>query len=195
MSNTIPEYEDHVAEEVTPQENASATAIESETTEASQDRVTSETTASYDFSQETQVVPKKKMSKKKLRIIFVVAAVLVIVLVVLLTPSKFDKVKNECLDIAGTVGSGKNYFSLDTCPDSYENMDDTLKALLLPGVQERTLKAIKHANEALGFPGSVYSDMLSTNAIMGRQTEENSKYKVSWTYHPSRGLEVTYTKK
>ena len=37
--------------------------------------------------------------------------------------------------------------------------------------------------------------MLKTNALMGRQTEENDKYKVAWSYHPDDGLEVTYSKK
>lgn len=35
---------------------------------------------------------------------------------------------------------------------------------------------------------------METNALMGRQREENDKYRVSWTYHPNRGLEVTYEK-
>ena len=37
--------------------------------------------------------------------------------------------------------------------------------------------------------------MMNTSALMGRQVEENDKYKVSWTYHPDDGLTVTYTKK
>ena len=57
------------------------------------------------------------------------------------------------------------------------------------------LKAIKHANTALGFDSGLYNQMLKTNALMGRQTEENDKYKVAWSYHPDDGLEVTYSKK
>ncbi len=30
---------------------------------------------------------------------------------------------------------------------------------------------------------------------MGQQSEENKKFRVSWTYHPDRGLEVLYEKK
>ena len=66
---------------------------------------------------------------------------------------------------------------------------------MLPSHQESALEAIKYANEELGFGDSVYSDMMNTTALMGRQTEENDKYKVSWTYHPDDGLTVTYTKK
>ena len=48
---------------------------------------------------------------------------------------------------------------------------------------------------ALGFSDSLYQDMLNTSAIMGRQSEENEKYRVKWSYHPDDGLEVTYEKK
>ncbi len=137
--------------------------------------------------------PKKKMSKKKLAIIGGAAIVALIVLAIILIPSKFKRVQNECVKIAGRIGTGKNYFSLDT--DPYEDMDKTMRAILLPDTQTKTLEAIRYANEQLGFPGSVYSDMMKTSALMGRQSEENSKYKVSWTYHPDHGLEVTYTKK
>ena len=37
--------------------------------------------------------------------------------------------------------------------------------------------------------------MMKTTALMGRQEEETKKYRVSWTYHPDRGLEVTYEEK
>ena len=113
---------------------------------------------------------------------------------IILTPSKFERVENKCIQIAGQAGNGKNYFTLDTYPDSYEYMDETVRNLLLPGVQERTLEAIKYANDELGFPG-VYDLMLKATALMGRQSEENSKYKVSWSYHTDSGLEVMYQKK
>ena len=136
---------------------------------------------------------KKKASKKTLGIFCAIAAVVVVVLVIILMPSKFKKVEKECVQIAGQAGTGKNYFTLDT--DPYEDYDANMRALLLPNTQTKTLEAIKYANKELGFPSSVYSDMMKTTAIMGRQNEENSKYKVSWTYHPDHGLEVTYTKK
>ena len=96
---------------------------------------------------------------------------------------------------AGSVASGNNYFTLETIPDTWDNMDPTVRALMLPSHQEGVLEAVKYANKELGFPGSVYSDMINTSALMGRQVEENDKYKVSWTYHPDDGLTVTYTKK
>ena len=136
--------------------------------------------------------PQKKLSKKKLGVI---GAAVAIVIVILLIPSKFDRVENKCVHIAGSVASGNNYFKLETIPDTWDNMDPTIRALMLPSHQESALEAIKYANEELGFGDSVYSDMMNTTALMGRQTEENDKYKVSWTYHPDDGLTVTYTKK
>lgn len=139
--------------------------------------------------------PQKKLSKKKLGVIGAAVAIVAIVIVILLIPSKFDRVKNECVHIAGSVASGNNYFTLETIPDTWDNMDPTVRALMLPSHQEGVLEAVKYANKELGFPGSVYSDMMNTSALMGRQVEENDKYKVSWTYHPDDGLTVTYTKK
>ena len=140
-------------------------------------------------------IPKKMFSKKKIGIIGAVVAIIVIVIAVTLIPSKFDRVKSQCVHIAGSVSSGKNYFMLETIPDTWDNMDPTIRALMLPSHQEGVLEAVQYANKELGFSGSVYSDMLNTTALMGRQVEENNKYKVSWTYHPNDGLTVTYTKK
>lgn len=145
----------------------------------------------------TNTVQKKRKgfrSTKKTAIILGAVLLVVIIAAIILTPSKFERVENKCIHIAGQAGTGKNYFTLDTYPDSYENMDETMRNLLLPGVQKRTLEAIKYANDELGFPG-VYALMLKTTALMGRQSEENSKYKVSWYYHPDSGLEVMYQKK
>ena len=96
--------------------------------------------------------------------------------------------------ISNTAEYG-DYFTIDTYPDSYENIDDNLIALLLPDIEKNALEAIRYANEELGFNDSVYSKMMKTTALMGRQNEETDKYKVSWTYHPDNGLEVTYEKK
>ena len=135
-----------------------------------------------------------QQKRKKTAIILGAVLLVVIIAAIILTPSKFERVENKCIHIAGQAGTGKNYFTLDTCPDSYENMDETMRNLLLPDVQKRTLEAIKYANDELGFPG-IYALMLKTPALMGRQSEENSKYKVSWYYHPDSGLEVMYQKK
>lgn len=144
-------------------------------------------------------VPFKKLqgavfkSKKSLAVVGVITVVVIAIAFVFLHKSKFEKVKDECVQIAGQVTGSGDYFTLDTNP--YEDMDKDIAALLLPGTQENTLEAIRYANEELGFNGSLYSKMINTTVLMGRQSEENDKYKVSWTYNPDHGLEVTYDKK
>lgn len=139
--------------------------------------------------------PKAKSKKKVLIIVGAAVLVVAVLLAVIFHKSEFEKVKDECVQIAGMVTGSGDYFTIDTYPDTYENMDSAVRAILLPRAQENALEAIKYANAELGFNGSVYNKMLETNALMGRQSEENSKYKVSWTYHPDDGLEVTYEKK
>lgn len=138
---------------------------------------------------------KRKLSKKIVVAIGVGIIAIVAIVFLAIRPSEFEKVKSECVHIAGGVTGSDDYFKLDTYPDEYKNMDSTLVSMLAPEEEENVLKAIKYANEALGFNGSLYSKMLDTTALMGRQSEENDKYKVSWTYHPDDGLEVTYEKK
>lgn len=134
----------------------------------------------------TENAPKKK-SKKKLKIIGSIAGVVVIVAVVIaivLMPSKLQKVKSECVKMAGGVtSSSNNDFTIDT-----SLFGDATHI-------EKALKAVKYANEELGFPSYVYSNILETTALMGRQTKENDDYTVSWTYDPDEGLKVTYSEK
>lgn len=144
---------------------------------------------------DTSATSKPKATKKKVVIIAAAVVAIIAIALIFLIPSKFERVKNECVQIAGMITGSGDYFMIDTYPDSYENMDEMLQAVLIPGAQENALEAIKYANKELGFNGSVYSRMMETNALMGRQYEENDKYEVSWTYHPDDGLEVTYEKK
>lgn len=62
-------------------------------------------------------------------------------------------------------------------------------------VQEDSLNGIRFINRRLGFPEALYAKMVETTARMGQQVEGNSRYRVSWTYHPDRGLEVVYEMK
>jgi len=142
----------------------------------------------------TSGAAKPKFGKKAIVVIAAVA-VIVIIALVLFIPSEFERVHDECTHIAGRTSGGGDYFTIDTYPDEYKNMDELVASMLLPKAQENALKAIKYANEELGFNGSLYSQMTHTSALMGRQSAENDKYRVSWSYHPDRGLEVTYEKK
>lgn len=146
-------------------------------------------------SSERAPAAKRKFSKKKIIVIAAAAVAVIAIAVLLLVPSKFEQVKSECVHIAGRVVGSGNYFTIDTYPDEYETMDSAMVALLAPSTQENALEAIQYANDALGFNDSVYSLMLKTTALMGRQSAETAKYRVSWTYHPDNGLEVTYEKK
>lgn len=143
---------------------------------------------------------KKKLLSKKYIILacIVLALVIVVVAVVLLYESKFDKTKEVVSNMVASEAfkCGEDYFTLDTYPeDYYATMNPAFSALLSSGLQDRVIEAIQFANKELGFNGSLYSRMLETTSIMGRQSEENSDYKVSWTFHPDRGLTVTYEKK
>ena len=139
---------------------------------------------------------KLNFSKKQKAIGICVILVVALVVLMLFLPSHFERVKDDAVDIAGRISSrGEGNFTIDTYPDIYENMDATTKSFLAPTWQEEALTAIQYANAEFGFSGAVYSKMMETSALMGRQVEENYKYKVSWTYHPDDGLEVTYEKK
>lgn len=141
---------------------------------------------------------KRKLTKRKLVICGIVAIVIAGIAVsafAFLYKPKFERVKNECLEIMGVVSGDGDYFVLDTAPDMIDDMDTLTAYVMFSDIQERALEAIQHANEELGFSGGVYSKMLETTAVMGRQSEENSRYKVSWTYHPDDGLEVMYERK
>lgn len=156
------------------------------------------TTPMTGFNMAGAMPPQKKKFNKKLLILSGAALLVVVVLVVvlLLIPSRFEKAKKEALDIAGQISSdGKNSFTIDTYPFEDTNMDSKLIAVLAPDAEKDALKAIKHVNEELGFDDSLYDQMMETSALMGRQSESNDKYKVTWTYHPREGLEVTYKKK
>lgn len=150
---------------------------------------------SEDVSSTGGSAAKSKLVRKKFVILGVVVVAVIAVAFAFLHKSKFEQVRNECVQIAGMIVGNGDYFTIDTYPDSYENIDDNLKALLLPDIEKNALEAIRYANEELGFNDSVYSKMMKTTALMGRQNEETDKYKVSWTYHPDNGLEVTYEKK
>ena len=119
---------------------------------------------------ETGDVPKKKLSKKLIYVIGAATAVLIIAVIVaiLATPSKFERVRKECVHIAGIVSGEGDFFKLETKPDSFDDLDPTFRELMLSSVQEQALEAIQYANKEFGFPDSVYSDMLNTNALMGR---------------------------
>lgn len=177
-------------------------AVESENSNDIERSLSAETISSVENESELITTDKPKFTRKKIVVLGAVIAIAAIasIAAVLFIPSKLVRVRNECDDMisAESVSGDDDYFTLDTYPDRFEKSDIFTEALFLASgdeIREDTLKAIAYANKELGFNRSVYSRMLETTALMGRQSEENGKYKVSWTYHPDDGLEVTYEKK
>ena len=82
-----------------------------------------------------------------------------------------------------TLGSDGSYLSVDT---NVYDLDDYSSTSIMDSIQD--------VNEDLGLPQSLWNDMLETAWSMGKQEEtfESVGIKVSWTYHPDKGLEATY---
>ena len=82
-----------------------------------------------------------------------------------------------------TLGNDGSYLSADTNVYDLDNYSVT-----------SIMYAIRDMNDKLGLPDSLWNDMLQTTWSMGKQQEtyESIGIKVSWTYHPDKGLEVTY---
>lgn len=91
-----------------------------------------------------------------------------------------------CESTWASLGNDHSYLSVDTNPYNYDD-GDYRYIFEVNG-------AIEDINKALGLPDSLYEDMNQTSWSMGKQEEvfENIGLKVTWTYHPDKGLEVTY---
>lgn len=100
----------------------------------------------------------------------------------------FDKIYNNLdsdIRYGWELGSDGSYLRADSNVydlDDYSNWD--------------IMESIEQTNKDLDLPDSLYNDMLQTTWSMGKQTEtfEKQGVTVSWTYHPDKGLEVTYKK-
>ena len=81
------------------------------------------------------------------------------------------------------VGSDGSYLSAD---DNVYDLDDYSNANIWA--------SIKEMNKKLGLPASLTEDMGGTSWSMGRQnkTFPSLGLEVTWTYHPDKGMEVTY---
>lgn len=81
------------------------------------------------------------------------------------------------------VGSDGSFLSAD---DNVYNLDDYSN--------NNIWESIKKMNETLGLPASLTEDMGQTTWSMGRQNQKfpSQGLEVTWTYHPDKGMEVTY---
>ena len=99
----------------------------------------------------------------------------------------FEKLYDDyCNSTWATLGSDKSYLSLDTNPYDYDDGDYRYNSTVLD--------VVKKIHKALNLPDSLYEDMMQTSWSMGKQEETfgNIGVKVTWTYHPDKGMEVTY---
>lgn len=56
------------------------------------------------------------------------------------------------------------------------------------------LLMIKELNSELGLPDWLYTEMMGTRALDGRQKEVFDYVTVSWSYHPDSGINILYRK-
>ena len=90
---------------------------------------------------------------------------------------------DEDVKYGWSVGSDGSYLKADT---NVFDLDDFSSTSIW--------SSIKEMNKKLGLPDSLSSDMGSTTWSMGRQhqTFDSVGVEVTWTYHPDKGMEVTY---
>lgn len=62
-------------------------------------------------------------------------------------------------------------------------------------ILEDTIGGIKFINRKLGFTNSLFGRMADSTAAMGKQSDENDSFIVTWSFNSSTGLEVVYSKK
>ncbi len=153
------------------------------------------------FGQEAAMPAKTPLFKNKkilIAVIIIAAAIVAaIVIVNVVRGSVFDRMTDQILEQYPYANNARaadgSYLKLDTNPYD-KGFDDMsyVEMSAISSIQSDTLDAIQFVNKELGFTDALYSKMMETSALMGRQTDENDKYRVSWTYHPDSGLEVVY---
>lgn len=82
-----------------------------------------------------------------------------------------------------TISSDGQTMRIDTNPFNWD--DD---GLAYPDAYYE----IEEINRELGLPSALYETMGETRGLDGLQTRTYDDVTVSWSYHPDRGLEVTY---
>lgn len=88
-----------------------------------------------------------------------------------------------CKSTWAKLGNDYSYLSIDTNP--YDREEYSMSA---------ANDAIEDINRELGLPESLREDMGQTSWSMGKQSQtfESIGLTVAWTYHPDKGLEITY---
>lgn len=149
--------------------------------------------------------PDMTNKKKKIAVIgIVIAAAIIIVLFFITSSGIVDGILSiSTIDFSAkysymtekpycTIASDGSYIELDSNPYDYDN-DSYL--YIVSDYTSEVVDAVEQINSDLGFTQALSQKMKETNALQGKQFEENDKYKVTWTYHPDKGLNVIYEKK
>lgn len=151
------------------------------------------TKADDNAGEKPRVAPSKKL------LTAIAACVVVVIIFVLVSGSHTRNFK----DLYGSseyvgedwfeIGADGSYLTVDTNPDDKDYGKD------LKDMTEKDYYAWKNAaaaietlNKDLGFTDALMQRMNKTSSLQGVQTDENDKYSVRWTYHPDKGLSVTY---
>ena len=87
-----------------------------------------------------------------------------------------------CSPLYAELAYDGSYLSIDTNPHDIDQYTDDV-----------AYESIQKVNSELNLPESVWSRMKSTRALDGTQTFSSGHLEVYWTYHPSHGMEVTYS--
>lgn len=126
--------------------------------------------------------------KKKVRVrimLIIVAAVLLLFILGAFNSfgnQSFTKLFPDYVTMSWcTMSSDGAWMKLDTNPFNISS-----------SYSSEAWRGIEKANAELGFSSAINEKMRTTTWSMGRQTESNGKYTVSWTFHSDQGLEVLY---
>lgn len=127
------------------------------------------------------------MKHKKKTVCITIAVLLVVIFGAISLINKrpsFTNVYIEYLDSKyAEVADDDSWLRIDTNPydiDDYYSED---------GVNQ-----LETAIEKLKLPSTLAEEMYETRAMDGRQEKSYNGINVSWTYHPSQGIEVLFTK-
>lgn len=150
--------------------------------------------------------PSMKNENKKIAIIGIMIAVVAIVIVLLV--AKSSGTGNGMLSISTidfsakysymadepycTISSDGTWMSLDSSPNDFNG---NLVSFIVNDYTVEVMDATTEINSDLGFSQAINEKMNHTTASQGKQTEENEKYKVTWSYDSYKGFSVLYEKK
>ena len=120
-----------------------------------------------------------------------IIGLLVLAIVIIIAISSSSKI--DLRDVYEEIGADSYYCYVTS--DGSSLVIDTNPNDITDYNSYSAIQYVKDANKACGFTEALFTRMGQTRALDGTQQEENDKIKVSWTYHPSKGLYVVYTVK